>query len=186
MDFVSGCRDLNPGPLDPQSSALTKLRHSPCAVVLIQSERRTDTLSHPPSVLTCSHPCCVLEREAVVIVMLTRNNGRIEQLYVDPPRFVRRAVSELVSHAKTLTGRSGSPDLQADTGARRFYEAQGFGPVEETRGRNEQGAPDVPSHGGGSQTHPTEPDSVRRVSHRPPWLDRPGRLPLVRVVEYDA
>ena len=28
----SGCRDLNPGPLDPQSSALTKLRHSPCAV----------------------------------------------------------------------------------------------------------------------------------------------------------
>ena len=28
-DFWSGCRDLNPGPLDPQSSALTKLRHSP-------------------------------------------------------------------------------------------------------------------------------------------------------------
>jgi hypothetical protein len=27
--FQSGCRDLNPGPLDPQSSALTKLRHSP-------------------------------------------------------------------------------------------------------------------------------------------------------------
>jgi hypothetical protein len=27
----SGCRDLNPGPLDPQSSALTKLRHSPSA-----------------------------------------------------------------------------------------------------------------------------------------------------------
>jgi hypothetical protein len=27
--FESGCRDLNPGPLDPQSSALTKLRHSP-------------------------------------------------------------------------------------------------------------------------------------------------------------
>ncbi len=28
----SGCRDLNPGPLDPQSSALTKLRHSPSLV----------------------------------------------------------------------------------------------------------------------------------------------------------
>jgi len=28
----SGCRDSNPGPLDPQSSALTKLRHSPFAV----------------------------------------------------------------------------------------------------------------------------------------------------------
>jgi hypothetical protein len=30
--FESGCRDLNPGPLDPQSSALTKLRHSPRVV----------------------------------------------------------------------------------------------------------------------------------------------------------
>ncbi len=29
LHFWSGCRDLNPGPLDPQSSALTKLRHSP-------------------------------------------------------------------------------------------------------------------------------------------------------------
>ena len=28
----SGCRDSNPGPLDPQSSALTKLRHSPYLV----------------------------------------------------------------------------------------------------------------------------------------------------------
>ena len=28
----SGCRDLNPGPLDPQSSVLTKLRHSPFLV----------------------------------------------------------------------------------------------------------------------------------------------------------
>ena len=32
----SGCRDLNPGPLDPQSSALTKLRHSPCGVLPVQ------------------------------------------------------------------------------------------------------------------------------------------------------
>jgi transposase InsO family protein len=30
--IASGCRDLNPGPLDPQSSALTKLRHSPLLV----------------------------------------------------------------------------------------------------------------------------------------------------------
>jgi hypothetical protein len=27
--FLSGCRDLNPGPLVPQTNALTKLRHSP-------------------------------------------------------------------------------------------------------------------------------------------------------------
>ncbi len=30
--LLSGCRDSNPGPLDPQSSALTKLRHSPSLV----------------------------------------------------------------------------------------------------------------------------------------------------------
>ena len=33
----SGCRDLNPGPLDPQSSALTKLRHSPSVYLLTMS-----------------------------------------------------------------------------------------------------------------------------------------------------
>ncbi len=33
----SGCRDLNPGPLDPQSSALTKLRHSPCVVEALRT-----------------------------------------------------------------------------------------------------------------------------------------------------
>src|SRR6478735_4857343 len=27
--LLSGCRDLNPGPLVPQTNALTKLRHSP-------------------------------------------------------------------------------------------------------------------------------------------------------------
>jgi hypothetical protein len=28
-DIWSGCRDLNPGPLAPQASALARLRHSP-------------------------------------------------------------------------------------------------------------------------------------------------------------
>ncbi len=36
----SGCRDLNPGPLDPQSSALTKLRHSPMLQTSIVDARR--------------------------------------------------------------------------------------------------------------------------------------------------
>ena len=40
----SGCRDLNPGPLDPQSSALTKLRHSP----LLQSQVRGHVFGHQP------------------------------------------------------------------------------------------------------------------------------------------
>ena len=31
-NYWSGCRDLNPGPLVPQTSALTKLRHSPQSV----------------------------------------------------------------------------------------------------------------------------------------------------------
>jgi hypothetical protein len=35
----SGCRDLNPGPLDPQSSALTKLRHSPFLVKALKCSR---------------------------------------------------------------------------------------------------------------------------------------------------
>ena len=43
----SGCRDLNPGPLDPQSSAApTKLRHSPHVVFPLQTgKRRTLTLA---------------------------------------------------------------------------------------------------------------------------------------------
>ena len=36
----SGCRDLNPGPLDPQSSALTKLRHSPWQLRLYWTAER--------------------------------------------------------------------------------------------------------------------------------------------------
>ena len=44
--FLSGCRDLNPGPLDPQSSALTKLRHSPWPVTL------------PPGAVLTVRPLC--------------------------------------------------------------------------------------------------------------------------------
>ena len=47
--FESGCRDLNPGPLDPQSSALTKLRHSPSLVEplkLLQSPQPRGPFAH--------------------------------------------------------------------------------------------------------------------------------------------
>jgi hypothetical protein len=43
----SGCRDLNPGPLDPQSSALTKLRHSPHSVRPTQSSRTAEDQPSP-------------------------------------------------------------------------------------------------------------------------------------------
>ncbi len=44
----SGCRDLNPGPLDPQSSALTKLRHSPHISAPL-TRHRYDYLLNQPS-----------------------------------------------------------------------------------------------------------------------------------------
>ena len=46
--FESGCRDLNPGPLDPQSSALTKLRHSPCAIRPVQRVREANSYPSAP------------------------------------------------------------------------------------------------------------------------------------------
>ena len=39
---LSGCRDLNPGPLVPQTNALTKLRHSPSDCRLPPAEDRSD------------------------------------------------------------------------------------------------------------------------------------------------
>jgi hypothetical protein len=46
--FWSGCRDLNPGPLDPQSSALTKLRHSPLLLVPGHGLESWTPLTPPP------------------------------------------------------------------------------------------------------------------------------------------
>jgi hypothetical protein len=48
----SGCRDLNPGPLDPQSSALTKLRHSPYVAISVRRCVRRDAKSAPRPVRT--------------------------------------------------------------------------------------------------------------------------------------
>src|ERR1700728_799333 len=52
----SGWPDLNRRPLDPQSSALTKLRHSPFTVVRGQSPRTAATLPSAPSFgPACNH-----------------------------------------------------------------------------------------------------------------------------------
>src|SRR5579862_9882934 len=56
----SGCRDLNSGPLDPQSSALTKLRHSPLS---IHGSRSTPTAwcrGREPVPLVLSERCPTL------------------------------------------------------------------------------------------------------------------------------
>jgi hypothetical protein len=61
----SGWPDLNRRPLDPQSSALTKLRHSPCAVLPGQSgEPRANSTASPrsaflqPKTATQTRPMC--------------------------------------------------------------------------------------------------------------------------------
>jgi GNAT superfamily N-acetyltransferase len=92
----------------------------------------------------------VFERDDGVVAMLTLREGWVEQLYVDPRHFGRRAGSELLGHAKRCS--PAGLDLwtfQANTRARRFYETRGFVAVEETSGMNEEGAPDVRYHWGG-------------------------------------
>jgi ribosomal protein S18 acetylase RimI-like enzyme len=89
----------------------------------------------------------VVDNEAEVIGMMTVRNGWIDQLYVDPEHFGQRTGTKLVEHAKQLY--PAGLDLwtfQSNTRARRFYEAHGFRPVQETSGNNEEGSPDVCYH----------------------------------------
>ena len=89
----------------------------------------------------------VVENEVGVIGMMSVRDGWIDQLYVDPAHFAHGIGTKLVGQAKQLHPRR--LDLwtfQSNTRARRFYEAHGFRPVEETEGDNEEGAPDVRYH----------------------------------------
>lgn len=93
----------------------------------------------------------VVDDEVGVIGMMTVRNGWIDQLYVDPGHFGRGTGTKLVEHAKRL--HPIGLDLwtfQSNTRARRFYEAHGFRPVEETEDDNEERAPDVRYHWGAS------------------------------------
>jgi ribosomal protein S18 acetylase RimI-like enzyme len=89
----------------------------------------------------------VVEDEVGVIGMMSVREGWIDQLYVDPVHFGRGTGTKLLDQAKQLY--PGGLDLwtfQSNVRARRFYEAHGFRPVEETKGDNEEGAPDVRYH----------------------------------------
>ena len=89
----------------------------------------------------------VVENEIGVIAMMSVRGGWIDQLYVDPVQFGQGTGTKLLGQAKKLY--PGGLDLwtfQSNVRARRFYEAHGFLPVEETQGDNEEGAPDVRYH----------------------------------------
>ena len=76
--------------------------------------------------------------------LLVLDQGRIDQLYVDPPETGRGIGAALLEHAKGL--RPGGLELwtfQSNLGARRFYERRGFVVAAMTEGDNEEQAPDV-------------------------------------------
>jgi GNAT superfamily N-acetyltransferase len=70
--------------------------------------------------------------------------GWIEQLYVLPAAQGRGVGSELLEVAKRASDRLELWTFQRNARARRFYEARGFTPVEQTDGaRNEEREPDA-------------------------------------------
>jgi ribosomal protein S18 acetylase RimI-like enzyme len=87
--------------------------------------------------------------EVGVVGMMTVRDGSIDQLYVDPGHLGQGTGTTLLEHAKRL--HPGGLDLwtfQSNARARRFYEAHGFLPLEETGGDNEERAPDIRYHWG--------------------------------------
>ena len=71
-------------------------------------------------------------------------SGWIDQLYVLPEVQGRGVGSELLQVAKRAFDCLQLWTFQRNLGARRFYEARGFAPVEETDGtRNEENEPDT-------------------------------------------
>ena len=89
----------------------------------------------------------MLRGKTGLVGMITLGDGWIEQLYVHPEHFGQRTGTELIGHAKKLF--PGGLDLwtfQSNTRARGFYEGQGFVPVGETSGANEERAPDIHCH----------------------------------------
>jgi GNAT superfamily N-acetyltransferase len=86
----------------------------------------------------------VVDSDAGVTGMMSVRSGWIDQLYVDPRHLGEGIGTRLLDLAKRLCPRG--LDLwtfQSNARARRFYEAHGFRPVEETSGENEEAAPDV-------------------------------------------
>lgn len=86
----------------------------------------------------------VADVDGTVVAMLVLHDNWIDQLYVDPRHTGHGIGTELVRLAKrTRPHGLRLWTFQANQRARRFYETQGFVPVESTEGDNEEGAPDV-------------------------------------------
>ncbi len=92
-------------------------------------------------------PSCetwVAEADGAIVGMLVLHGSWVDHLYVGPGRTGQGIGTRLLTHAKDQ--RPDGLDLwafQSNTGARRFYEREGFTAVEETDGDNEEGEPDV-------------------------------------------
>jgi len=86
----------------------------------------------------------VAEADGAVVGMMVLDDDWVDQLYVDPDWTGRGAGSRLITLAKQQR-----PEglrlwtFQANEGARRFYERNGFVPTGMTDGDNEERAPDV-------------------------------------------
>ncbi|HEY2331244.1 MAG TPA: GNAT family N-acetyltransferase [Acidimicrobiales bacterium] len=84
------------------------------------------------------------ESDGTLTALMVLDDDWLDQLYVDVGRFAVGIGSRLVELAKVLRPQGLQLwTFQANTGARRFYERQGFVQVESTDGDNEEGAPDV-------------------------------------------
>ncbi len=87
----------------------------------------------------------VVEDDTGIIAFLARQGEEVRQLYTRPDRIGRGAGTQLIAAAKS----SGVAALelwcfQANTRARRFYEARGFRAIRFTDGaQNEERTPDV-------------------------------------------
>ena len=86
----------------------------------------------------------VADVDGTVVAMLVLHDNWIDQLYVDPRHTGHGIGTALVSLAKAHRPQGLRLwTFQANQRARRFYEAQGFVPVESTEGDNEENSPDV-------------------------------------------
>ncbi|MGH9045709.1 MAG: GNAT family N-acetyltransferase [Acidimicrobiales bacterium] len=78
-----------------------------------------------------------------LVALMVLGEGWIEQLYVHPAWTSRGIGTRLLDLAKATAHRLDLWTFQANTGARRFYERNGFVATAMTDGDNEEGAPDV-------------------------------------------
>jgi GNAT superfamily N-acetyltransferase len=123
------------------------------------------------TVVSDSNETWLLAATDALLAFMVLDEGRIEQLYVDPYRTGHGLGSLLIALAKTPG--PGGLDLwtfQTNLGARRFYERHGCTPIASTDGDNEEGAPDIHY-----EWRPTEltrqhrdPEQSRRVQQARP------------------